>query len=146
MDVSELRVKHNKFAKFKFNIDHTYEAGIVLTGSDVKSIRANKFEIREAFVREENGELFVWNIIFSDKENNIQKRKLLLHRNEIDKILVLLKDRKIHGYVLGVKFNDKNRIKFEIGVGSVKKARDKSASEKRSSEKRQLERDMKISY
>lgn len=144
--MGELTVRNNKFAGFKYNIDKTYEAGVVLKGSDVKAIRNNQFEIRDAFVRESNGELFVWNILFNASQDEVQKRKLLLHRNEIERIRVVLKDKKNHGYVLSVKFNDKNKIKFIVGFGTTKKAREKKASERRTSEKRVLEKEIKNDY
>jgi SsrA-binding protein len=140
--VSEVTVKNNKYAAFKYSLDKKYEAGIVLTGADVKAIRGNEFEVRDAIVREEKGELFIWNILFHKQKGTQHKRKLLLHKNEIAKILVMLKDKKIHGYVVAVKFNEQSRIKLEIGIGRIKKQLEKKTSEKRSTEKRTMEREM----
>lgn len=139
-------IKLNKFAGFKYFIEKKYEAGIVLTGPDVKAIKANEFDIRDAFVRETDGEMFLWNINFNTGNIGSQKRKLLLNRSEISKIHDLLKDRKNHGFVLSVSYNDKNKIKFELGFGRVKKVQEKRTSEKRSSEKRELERDIAKNY
>ncbi len=144
--MSDLTLKHNRYAGFKYNLDKKYDAGIVLKGADVKAIRANHFDIKEAFVREDNGELYLWNIIFFDKQNDIQKRKLLLHRNEIEKIKVMLKNRKIHGYVTSIRFNEKNKVKVEIGVGTTKKVRDKRTADKRTTNKRELEKEIKEIY
>jgi SsrA-binding protein len=141
-------IKKNKYAKFNYNVDKEYEAGIVLKGLDVKAIRANKFEIREAFVRVENDELYLWNIIFSDQQqdNTIQKRKLLLHKKEIAKIITVLKDKKQHGFVLSIRYNEKNKVKVDIALGTTKKKFDKKGDQKRSTDKRTLEKDLKSNY
>lgn len=136
-------IKNNKFANYKYHVEKKFEAGVVLKGKDVKAIRANKFEIRDSFVKEEKGELFLWNTLFFDEPDSIQKRKLLLNRREIEKIKTILKDKKRHGFVLSVRYNEKNLVKLDIGFGIVKKARDKKASEKRASEKRNLEKVMR---
>lgn len=146
--MAEKVIKNNKYARYTYSIDKEYEAGIVLTGIDVKAIRNNTFEIKDAFVRAENGELFVWNIIFYDqqKDNTVQKRKLLLHKKEIQKLIALLKDKKQHGFVMRVRYNDRNKVKFDLGFGTTKKKIDKKIDQKRSSEKRVLERSMKSIY
>lgn len=136
-------IRKNKFALFKYSVEKEFEAGIVLSGKDVKSIRANEFEIKDSFLKIENGELFLWNIIFSSAPEKIHKRKLLLHKREIEKIETLFKNKKNHGFVLNVRYNDKNLIKFNIGVGTIKKVYEKKSSEKRSTEKRILEKELK---
>jgi SsrA-binding protein len=144
--VSGISIKNNKYARFSYTIEETYEAGIVLSGKDVKAIRSNKFEIRDAFVRVEGNELFLWNIIFFEEPDKIHKRKLLLNRKEINKIISYLKDKKKHGYVLGVRYNPRRHIKFDLGFGVTKKHIDQKSSDKRTSEKRTLERELKIHY
>jgi SsrA-binding protein len=139
-------VRKNKFANFKYSVEKSFEAGIVLTGKDVKAIRANEFEIRDSFLKLENGELFVWNIIFPEATEKINKRKLLLHKNELTKIEAMFKNKKNHGFVLNVRYNDKNLIKFDIGIGTIKKVYEKKSSEKRSTEKRILEKDLKKGF
>jgi SsrA-binding protein len=137
-------IRKNKHAFFKYSVEKEYEAGAALTGLQVKYIKSNDFEIQEAFIRAEHGELFMWNIVFPFSQNALENKvKLLLNRNEIDKILNILKDRKKHGFLVAVRYNDKNRVKFDIGFGTIKKAREKKSSEKRTSEKRQLEKDIK---
>ena len=130
----------NKFSTFKYFVEKKYEAGIVLTGPDVKAIKANTFEVRDSFVRESDGELFLWNMLFNSGSLGAQKRKLLLHQNEIAKISEFLQNKRNHGFVLSVKYNEKNIIKVELGFGRVKKAQDKKSSEKRTTEKRELEK------
>lgn len=144
--MAEKIIKLNKFATFKYFVEKKYEAGIVLSGADVKAIKANAFEVRDAFVRETNGELFLWNVTFSAGDLGTQKKKLLLNRAEIAKILDILKDKKNHGFVLSVRYNEKNKIKFDLGFGRVKKVQDKRTSERRSTEKRELERDIAQNY
>ena len=141
-----INIKNNKYARFNYTIEDTYEAGIVLSGKDVKAIRSNKFEIREAFVRVEGDELFLWNIIFFEEPDKIHKRKLLLKRKEINKIISYLKDKKKHGYVFGVRYDARRHIKFDLGFGVTKKNTDLKSADKRTSEKRTLEREMKDHY
>ena len=143
--MSGLTIKNNKFARFKYNIEKDYEAGIVLTGLEVKAIKANKFEIRDAVVKEEKGELFLWNMLFSELPKSNHKKKLLLHKSEIDKISTLMKDRTKHGFVISVRYNEKRKIKFDIGFGRVKKYQEKRESAKRSTNKRVLEKQIKES-
>jgi len=125
-------------------IEHEFEAGIVLRGTDVKAIRANKFEVRDAFIREYNSELYVWNIIFSEhpSENKDDRRKLLLHKSELRKIQEIKRDKRYHGFILKVRYNSRNLIKFDIGFGRVKKAHDKKSADKRTTEKRILEKEI----
>lgn len=139
-------IKINKYAGFKYNIDKKFEAGIVLTGQEVKAIRSNKFEIRDAFVKIDSSEGYVYNLIFSTISQKSLKHKLLLHRSEIEKIKIILNEKRIHGFILRVIYSERNKIKFEIGFGSAKKIQDKRSSEKRSSEKRLLEKKLKEEY
>jgi SsrA-binding protein len=142
--LSDIIIKSNRFASFKYNIVKKFEAGISLKGRDVKAIKGNRFEIRDALVKEDKGELYLWNIIFSDfPTDNMEKRKLLLHKKEIDKIITMFTDKRIHGFVLSVRYNEKNLIKFDIGIGTTKKIQDKKTADKRSSEKRSLERSIR---
>ncbi len=136
-------IKNNKFALFKYNVEKKYEAGIALKGAEVKAIRSNAFEIKESFIRIENGEVFLWNMIFSDAKIGNTKKKLLLNRREIDKIALALGNKRYHGFVLSVVYNEHNLVKVNIGIGTTKKAPQKKASEKRASEKRTLEQTMK---
>lgn len=133
-------LKNNKFAGFKFLTEEKYEAGIVLSGIDVKDIRRGGFNVRDAFIIVDKGEVFLMNLVLDSSPNINKKRKLLLNRSEIDKIIQFLQNKKYHGYVLDVKYSNKNLIKFDIGIGTIKKKHDKKASEKRSSEKRNIER------
>jgi SsrA-binding protein len=132
--------KNNKFAGFKFFTEEKFEAGIVLSGQDVKDIRKNAFNIRESFVILDKNEVFLMNLILDSAPHINKKRKLLLHRSEISKISQYLQNKKYHGYVLAIRYNEKNLIKVDIGIGTIKKQHEKKSSEKRMSEKRDVER------
>src|ERR671926_429835 len=120
----------NRKALRDFHILDRYEAGVELKGSEVKSIRAGKANISDAFGRIENGEAFLYNADIQPYERASHEippakrvRKLLLHRQEIDK---LYGETQVKGRVLVVlKFYWKNgRVKAELGVRSGKAARD----------------------
>ena len=138
--MEEKIIKNNKYSLYKYEILKTFDAGIVLYGKDVKAIKANSFEIKEAFVKLESNELFLWNIIFANEDTNLSKRKLLFHRSEIDKISTLLRDKRVQGFVINVRYTGRNIIKLNIGFGRSKKEYDKKTADKRMTEKRNMER------
>lgn len=133
-------LKLNKHALFKFNIDDKYEAGIVLTGKDVKDFKSNNFEIRDSLVRVENGEIFVYNIHLPSSPEETNKRKLLLNKKEIAKIEKALQIKRNHGFIIKAYVNSKGIVKLGVGIGTIKKNFEHKTSEKRSTEKRQTER------
>lgn len=134
----------NKKAQYDYNIEDTYEAGIVLTGTEIKSIRMGKANLKDSYAVIKNGECFLLNMHISpyDKGNifnhdETRTRKLLLHKKEIYKI----KDKiDIKGYsLIPIKLYFKgNLAKILIGVGKGKKLYDKRDSIK----KRDMEREM----
>jgi SsrA-binding protein len=133
----------NRKALRDFHILERYEAGIELKGSEVKSIRAGKANISDAFARIENGEAFLYNADIQPYEKASHEipaakrvRKLLLHREEIDK---LYGESQVKGRALVVlKLYWKNgKLKAELGIGQGKVARDKRADIK----KREVERE-----
>lgn len=135
----------NKKAYFNYFIENEFEAGIVLKGTEIKSIRNGKVNIVDSYVRIKNNEAYIINM-FIDKydEGNIfnheptRERKLLLHKNEIKKLLGMVsKD----GYTLiPLKVYLKNgKAKILIGVGKGKKLYDKRETIK----KRDIERDVR---
>lgn len=135
----------NKKARFNYFIESEFEAGIVLKGTEIKSIRNGKVNIVDSYVRIKNNEAYIINM-FIDKydEGNIfnheptRERKLLLHKNEIKKLLgMVTKD----GYTLiPLKVYLKNgKAKILIGVGKGKKLYDKRETIK----KRDIERDVR---
>jgi SsrA-binding protein len=138
----------NRKALRDFHILERYEAGIALKGSEVKSIRAGKANISDAFARIENGEAFLYNADIQPYERASHEippakrvRKLLLHRAEIDKLYGLTN---VAGRALVVlKLYWKNgRLKTELGVAQGKVARDKRADLKKRATDRETEREI----
>jgi SsrA-binding protein len=125
------RIADNRKAYHDFFIDETFEAGVALVGTEVKSLREGRINLRDSFVEVRNGELFLLGVHISpyDKGNvwnhdPLRPRKLLMHRREIDRISVKVNER---GYTLvptKVYFKD-GRAKVEIGLARGKKLYDK---------------------
>ena len=125
-------VAKNKRALFDYFIDEKYEAGIVLTGSEVKSIREGKVALTDSHAAQDQGELYLYNCHINEYEkanrfNHVTRRprKLLLKKREIQKIIGKIK---LKGYTLialCMYFNKKNMIKIELGLSRGKKQHDK---------------------
>lgn len=140
---------NNRKAKFDYQVFDTYEAGIVLTGTEIKSIRQGNCNIKDSYVIIKNSEAYVINMHISPyEEGNIfnheetRTRKLLLHKKEILKLNDKLK---ISGYTivpLKIYFN-KNKAKMLIGLAKGKKNYDKRESLKEKDMKRELEKQIK---
>ena len=139
----------NRQAHHNYFIHDTYEAGIALTGTEVKSIRAGRANLRDAFAKIENGEAFLWNAHISPYEQGnrfnhdpLRTRKLLLHRREIMKIDMALKTK---GYTLiPLKMYFKGGyVKCEIGIASGKKLYDKRQDMAAKAARRDLDRRIK---
>ena len=121
-------IANNKKAFHDYFIEDTYEAGIALAGTEVKSLRSGKCSIKEAFVRVENGEVYVYGMHITPYEKGnifnkdpLRVRKLLLHRYEINKIEAKLKEKGLTLVPLKVYFKD-SLVKIEIGMARGKKA------------------------
>jgi SsrA-binding protein len=128
----------NKRARYDYALETPIEAGIQLTGSEVKSLRSGHASIAEAYVGEKGGELFLLNATIEDyKMANAlathapkRPRKLLLHKKEIDRFIGAIKR---EGYTIiptRLYFNGRNTAKVEIALGKGKKMYDKRATEK----------------
>jgi len=142
-------VATNKKAYHDYYIEDTFEAGIVLTGTEVKSIRLGKVNLKESFCRIKDGEAFInnWNISpydFGNRENHdpTRMRKLLLHHAEIDK-LIRLTEQKGLALVPTKLYFKRNHVKLEIGVGRGKKLHDKRQSLKQKEADREMSKVMK---
>lgn len=144
--MSDKILKKNKHGLYKYFCEYEYDAGIVLNGEDVRDIKEMNFEIRDSFVTEKDGELFLDNILLKSNPTKRQRKKLLLKRREIDKIVQILRNKRYHGFVQSLKLSKNNLVKVEIGIGKTKKKIDHKSSEKRSSEKRQVEKEIKEMY
>ncbi|MBX2805694.1 MAG: SsrA-binding protein SmpB [Hyphomicrobiales bacterium] len=130
-------VAENRKARYEFEIQETFEVGIVLTGSEVKSLREGKTNIAESYATEEGGEIYVINAyIPTYKEANRfnheerRPRKLLLHRREIARLIGAIQREGMTLVPLRLFFNDKGRAKLEIGLAKGKKLHDKRQTEK----------------
>ena len=139
----------NKKARHDYFIEDTYEAGVALTGTEVKSLRASKTNIRDAYVAIRGAEAFVQNMHISPYEkgniNNadpLRTRKLLLHKREIAKLLGLTAQK---GYTLTVLsvYMKRGKVKIEIGLARGKKLYDKRHDLKEKAVKKDIERRMK---
>ena len=121
-------IANNKKAFHDYFIEDTYEAGIALAGTEVKSLRMGKCSIKEAFVRIENGEVWVYGMNISPYEKGnifnkdpLRVRKLLLHSYEINKIDAKLREKGLTLVPLKVYFKD-SLVKVEIGVARGREA------------------------
>lgn len=142
----------NKKAYHDYYIEDTFEAGIVLTGTEVKSIRLGKVNLKESFCRIKNGEVFINNMNispydFGNRENHdpTRMRKLLLHHAEIDK-LIRLTEQKGLALVPTKLYFKRNYIKLEIGIGRGKKLHDKRQTIKQKEADREMSKAMKNAY
>ena len=142
-------IANNKKAYHDYFIEEKYEAGIALVGTEVKSVRMGKCSIKEAFIREEKGEMFIYGMHISPYEKGnifnrdpLRVRKLLLHRQEIRKMTGQVAQK---GYTLvprSVYFKN-SVIKVEIGLARGKKLYDKRQDIARKDMRREAERDFK---
>ena len=146
---SQKLIANNKKAYHDFFIDETYECGIALHGTEVKSMRMGKCSIKEAFVRIEDGEVFVYGMHVSPYEKGnifnkdpLRVKKLLLHKYEINKLLGKIKEKGYTLVPLQVYFKD-GKVKVEIGLARGKKLYDKRADMAERSAKRDMERAIK---
>lgn len=139
-------VAQNKKANHDYSIEETYETGIVLQGTEIKAIRAGRVNLKDAFARVQQGEVFLHNMHISPYEQGnrynhepLRTRKLLLHRKEISKLIGLTKE---EGYALvPLKVYLKNGFaKVLLGLGKGKKKYDKREDLKKKEAKRDVER------
>lgn len=143
-------VLQNRKARHNYTIEETLEAGIMLTGSEVKSLRTGKGNLIDSHAGEISGELFLLNAYIPEyKEANRfnhfprRPRKLLLHKTQINKLLGKIKTKGYTLIPLSLYFNAKNIAKIELGLAKGKAAHDKRASEKERDWQREKERMMK---
>mgnify|MGYP000855442521 FL=1 len=139
----------NKKARHDYFIEETYETGIALTGTEVKSIRAGKVNLRDSYAEVKNGEVFVHNMHISPYEAGNQfnhepkrSRKLLLHKYEIRRLIGKTQERGYTLVPLKIYFNEKGKVKLEIGLAKGKKLYDK----RREIAKRDAEREMRKTF
>lgn len=139
-------IAQNKKASHDYHIEETYEAGIVLQGTEIKSIRARRVNLKDAYAKIMNGEVFLLNMHISPYEQGnrynhdpLRTRKLLLHKKEIDKLIGRTKE---DGFTLvPLKVYIKNGFaKVLLGVAKGKKKYDKREELKKKAAQREIER------
>jgi SsrA-binding protein len=130
-------VADNRKARFNYEIVDTYEAGIALTGTEVKSLRSGKATIGEAYAGPSGEEFFLFNAYIpeylqANRFNHETKRprRLLLHKRQIDKLIGATQREGFTVIPLKIYFNDRGRAKVELGLGRGKKLHDKRETEK----------------
>lgn len=146
---SERIAANNKKAYFDYFIEEKYEAGIVLHGTEVKSIRQGKCSIKEAYIQIQNGEIFInnMNITPYEKGNIFNKdplrvKKLLMHQSEINKLEGQVSQKGYTIVPLQVYFS-KGRVKVSIGLAKGKKLYDKRDAIAKKDQKREAEKEFK---
>ena len=144
-------VANNKKAYHDYFIDEKYEAGLVLHGTEVKSLRLGKCSVKESFIRIENGEMYVYGMHISPYEkgnifnkDSLRVKKLLLHKQEINKLTGKVAEKGCTLVPLQVYFKD-GKAKMEIGLARGKKLFDKRQDIAKKDERRANEREFKIS-
>src|SRR3974390_2648914 len=137
-------VSENRKARFNYEIGDTYEAGIALTGSEVKSLRNGKATIAESYADPRGGELWLGNANIPEylqggRFNHAPKRvrKLLLHRRQINKLMGAVEREGMALVPLKLYFNEKGRAKLELALARGKKLHDKRETEKKRSWERE---------
>ena len=142
-------IANNKKARHEYFLDEFYEAGIELAGTEVKSLRMGKCSIKEAWVRIQNGEVFLYQMHISPYEKGnlfnrdaLRDRRLLLHRSEIRKLSEKVRERGYTLVPLRVYFK-RSLVKVEIGLCRGKKNYDKREDMKKRSQRRELEKEFK---
>lgn len=130
-------VAENRKARFSFFIEDTFEAGIMLAGSEVKSLRQGKANIAESYATEEQGEIYLINAYIPEylEANRLnhetrRPRKLLLHKREANKLIGAIQREGMTLVPLRIYFNDRGRAKLELALARGKKLHDKRETEK----------------
>lgn len=150
--VTEIRklVANNKKAYHDYFIKESFEAGIELHGTEVKSLRLGKCSIKESFIRIEKGEVYIYGMHISPYEKGnifnkdpLRVRKLLLHKHEINKLSAKIAEKGFTVVPLKIYFNH-SKAKIEIGLAQGKKLYDKRHDIAKKDQKREAEKEFKI--
>ncbi|MGI9952172.1 SsrA-binding protein SmpB [Moorellaceae bacterium AZ2] len=140
-------VTENRKARHDYTIEETLEAGIVLTGTEVKSLRGGKANIKDSFARVEKGEIFLYDMHISPYEQGNRfnheprrPRKLLLHKEEIRRLIGKTREKGLTLIPLKVYFNPQGRVKVELALARGKKLYDKREAIRERDAKREIEK------
>jgi len=142
-------IAKNKKARHDYFIDQTFEAGIVLAGTEVKSIRQGKVTLKESYAIIKDGEVFIFGMHISPYEQGnifnkdpLRNRKLLLHKYEINKLIGSIQQQGMSLVPIELYFRG-GKVKLELGLGKGKKLYDKRADIAKKDAKREIDRKMK---
>ena len=132
-DDGRTRIAENRKARFEYSIDDTYEAGIQLTGTEVKSLRAGQANIAESYASAENGGIYLINAYIPEykgagsffQHDPRRARRLLLHKREIHKLAIAVDRQGMTLIPLELYFNAKGRAKIRLALAQGKKLHDK---------------------
>ena len=143
-------VAENRKARFNYEIVDTFEAGLVLTGTEVKSLRGGKANIAESYATEEGGEIWLINSYLPEylqanrfNHETRRRRKLLLNKKEVRKLIGAVQREGMSLVPLRIYFNDRRRAKLELALAKGKKLHDKRETEKKRDWDRQKARLMR---
>jgi len=147
---SEKIVTVNKKARHEYFIEETFEAGIVLTGTEVKSLRAGKANLRDSHALVENGEMILYNMHIGPYEHGNRfnhepkrPRKLLLHKREINRLFGRTREKGYTLVPLKVYFNERGLAKIELALARGKKLYDKRQTMAERDAKRKMQKALK---
>ena len=149
--MAEKIVCRNKKAFHDYSIESTMEAGMVLTGPEVKSLRAGKANLRDGYAQiNDRGEMMLLNVHISfytfathNPNEPLRSRKLLLHKREINKLIGKLREKGLALIPLKIYFNEKGKAKVELGLARGKRQYDKRAALKEQQSDREIQRVMR---
>ena len=143
-------VANNKKARHDYFIEEVYEAGIVLTGTEIKSVRGGKVSIKESYAKIENGEMIIYGMNISPYEHGnrfntdpLRPRKLLLHKREIRKLIGYTTLKGLTIVPLSMYINEEGRAKLEIALARGKKNYDKRDDMAKKDASRKIDQAMK---
>ncbi len=143
-------VANNKKARHDYFIEDVYEAGMVLTGTEIKSIRRGRVSIKESYAKIESGEVFIYGLnIAAYEEGNrfnvdpLRARKLLLNKREINKLIGATTREGMTIVPLSLYINDRGLAKLEIALAKGKKLYDKREDAAKKDAKRRIEKSIK---
>ena len=148
--MAEKIVSKNKKAFHDYHIDQTLEAGIVLSGAEVKSLRAAKVNLKDGYAQVKDGEVYLYNVHISPysfatyvNQDPLRVRKLLLHRREIRKLIGKLHEKGIALIPLKIYFIANGKAKVELALARGKKLYDKRAALKEKECNREMQRNLR---
>jgi len=146
---SQKIICQNKLARRNYFIDDTYEAGIVLAGTEVKALREGRGNMQDSYAQVKNGEVFIYDMHISpyshgnrSNHSTLRVRKLLLHKREIKKLYGKANEKGMALVPLKMYFKN-GKVKLELGLGKGKKLYDRREDIKRRDDMRDAERDMR---